>query len=44
MTLEAFVRTQVQCYLQQVLDETVDAVLGRQKGERRLADAALAWS
>ncbi len=37
-TLEAFVRTQVQRCLQQVLEEEVDAVLGRSKSERRSPD------
>jgi len=41
-TLEAFVRSQVQRCLQQVLEEEVDAVLGRQQSERRSDDAAAA--
>ena len=39
-TLASFVRTRVQRGLQQVLEEEVDAVLGRHKGERRTGDAA----
>lgn len=42
-TLEAFVRSQVQRCLQQVLEEEVDAVLGRQKSERRSEDAAAGY-
>lgn len=39
-TLEAFVRSHVQRCLQQVLEEEVDAVLGRHKSERRTDEAA----
>jgi len=42
-TLEAFVRSQVQRCLQQVLEEEVDAVLGRQQSERRSDDAAAGY-
>lgn len=38
-TLEAFVRAQVQACLQRVLEEEVDALLGRPKHARRDADA-----
>lgn len=37
-TLETFVRSQVQACLQQVLEEEVDALLGREKSVRRGAD------
>ena len=42
-TLEAFIREQVQTCLQRVLDEKVEALLGRGRHERRSADAAVGY-
>jgi transposase-like protein len=38
-TLEAYARTQIQQFVQRLLEEEVDALLGRQKSERRATDA-----
>ncbi len=42
-TLETFIREQVQTCLQRVLDEEVEALLGRARHERRSTDAAVGY-